>query len=49
MQVYYLLDFHDTLYVMVRLAKLGIAVVVTLAVTLGIALIIIRAYLEDER
>lgn len=31
-----------------RLAELGIAVAVTLAVTLRIALIIIRAHLEDE-
>lgn len=36
------------LYVMDRPTELGIAVAVTPAVTLGIALIIIRAYLEDE-
>lgn len=36
------------LYVMDRLAELGIAVAVILAVILGIALIIIRAHLEDE-
>jgi len=43
-----LLDFRGMLYVTDRLAELGIAVAVTFAVTLGIALIIIRAHLEDE-
>ena len=42
------LDFRGMLYVTDRLAELGIAVAVTLAVTLGIALIIIRVHLEDE-
>lgn len=42
MQVYYLPDSRDALYVTVRLAKLEIAVAVTLAVTPAIALIIIR-------
>jgi len=43
-----LLDFRGVLYVTDRLTELGIAVAVTFAVTLGIALIIIRAHLEDE-
>lgn len=40
------LHFRVALYVTDRHAKLGIAVIVTLAVTLGIALIIIRVYIQ---